>query len=450
MTHLKKGTYNMFSIFLITLALLFPSDISAQNYKTNYSIHKNGRNKITVSSEGKDFKIEYEGEITLSDDDKDIVGITEGGYIEIEKSSFGSRRRIVIESNRSGDLDRRYYVGRSEKDFYPDGKAWLAEILPDVVNSTTIAAESRVRRFYANGGASAVLDQIKNMDSDYVKARYLSLLLEEDLNDSELVSVIKLSGKEINSDHYLASILKSNQKAFLSTDATINAYIDATRSLNSDHYMTNVLKQVISDRSITDDQMAKLLDMSEHISSDHYLTNVLTSIMKNRTLNSQNVAKIIDLSRDISSDHYKTQVLKKVIRERDMPKEAYSALIATMDDVSSDHYTTEILKDLLDKSLDENAPLNEILNLVKTNVGSDHYSAVIFKRLAKQNLSEDQIITVLNATSNIGSDHYMSNVLLAFAPQVNRSSNRVKDAFKKAAKSIGSDTYYGRVAKAID
>ena len=440
----------MLSILLVSLALIFPSDFSAQSYKNNYSINKNGRNKIKVHNNGKDYKIEYEGEITLSNDDKDITGISDGGFIEIEKSSFGSRRRIVIESNRSGDLERRYYVGRSEKDFYPEGKAWLADILPDVVNSTTIAAESRVRRFYDNGGADAVLSQIKKMDSDYVKARYFSLLLDENLNENELVAVINLSGREINSDHYLATILKSNQRAFLSSATTIDAYINATRSLNSDHYMTNVLKQVISDRSITDDQMAKLLDMSKNISSDHYLTNVLTSIMNNRTLNAQNVSKIIDLSRDISSDHYKTQVLKKVIRERDIPKEAYTSLMATLDDVSSDHYTTEIIKDLLDKTLDENAPLQDILNLVQSNVGSDHYSAVIFKQLAKQNLSDEQLIIALNATSNVGSDHYMSVVLLAFAPQVNRSSSSVKDAFKKAAKSIGSDTYYGRVAKAID
>ena len=162
------------------------------------------------------------------------------------------------------------------------------------------------------------------------------------------------------------------------------------------------------------------------------------------------MSKSIDLSRDVSSDHYKTQVLKKVIRVRDIPKEAYTSLMATLDDVSSDHYTTEIIKDLLDKTLDENAPLQDILNLVQSNVGSDHYSAVIFKQLAKQNLSDEQLIIALNATSNVGSDHYMSVVLLAFAPQVNRSSSSVKDAFKKAAKSIGSDTYYGRVAKAID
>ena len=181
------------------------------------------------------------------------------------------------------------------------------------------------------------------------------------------------------------------------------------------------------------------------------MSTVLTEMMDSRDLNSDNISRIISLSRDINSDHYKTQVLKKVIRENDMPKDAFDAFIATLGDVNSDHYVTEVIKDLIDRSVDSNTSgLSNLLNLVKDNVASDHYSAVIFKRLAKKNLSDDQLITALNATSNINSDHYMSEVLLAFASKVNRSSDRVKSAYRSAAKSINSDSYYGKVAKAVD
>ena len=191
----------------------------SNSYSVNTS-KNNGKSTIHVKDNGKDFKIEYEGEITVSDDDTDVIAISDGGFIEITKSSFGSRRRIVIEADRSGNLDRRYYVGRSEKSYNPDGKAWLAEILPDVVRHTTIAAKSRVDRFYARGGANAVLNEIDELESDYVKAAYFKLLLENNLSNSELVSVIREAGNSINSDYYLANILESNQKAFLSSSQT--------------------------------------------------------------------------------------------------------------------------------------------------------------------------------------------------------------------------------------
>ncbi len=411
------------------LAFIMPVETYAQRNKTKISHRDNGRSKIHYTNNGKDFKIEYEGDITLSDDDSEIIGISDGGYIEIERSSFGSRRRVLIEANRNGNLSYKYFVGRSEKNYNPEGKEWLADILLDVVRSSTIAAESRVQRFYAKGGASAVLDEIGKIDSDYVQSRYFSLLLDYDLNDSELVSVIDLAGRSVKSDHYLSTILKSNQKAFLSSERTVDAYINASKSLNSDHYMTSVLKQVINDRSITDDQMARLLDMSKSINSDHYLTTVLTQIMDSRNLNDKNVSKIINLSKDINSDHYKTVVLKKVISEKDIPQGAYDALMTTLDDVQSDHYTTEIMKQLLDRSLSASTSnLSSLLEIVRDNVQSDHYSMVIYKKLANHNLTNDQLIAALNATSNISSDNYLSQVLLAFAPQVKNSSERAKSA----------------------
>ncbi|EDP70649.1 hypothetical protein FBALC1_07818 [Flavobacteriales bacterium ALC-1] len=450
----KINQIKILGILLLTFLLIQPSEILAQSRsksKTNYSIKSNGKSEIQISTNGKNFKIEFEGDITISADDKDITAISDGGFIEITKSSFGSKRRILIESDRSGKLIKKYYVGRKEKSYNSEGKAWLAEILPEVVRTTTIAAESRVNRFYAKGGANAVLNEVRQMDSDYVQSAYLKLLLKKSLNSSELVSVIETAGKRINSDHYLAGILKSNQSAFLANDETVDAYINASKSLSSDHYATSVLKKVISDKSITDNQMAKLLDISKTINSDHYLSTVLTQIMDKRDLNSQNVSKIIELSKDISSDHYKTQVLKKVIRENNMPSDAYDAFIATLSDVNSDHYATEVIKDLLDSNLDTSTKsISNLLELVNRNVNSDHYAAIIYKKLAKQDLSEDQLITVLNSARNINSDHYMSNVLLAFADKVNRSSEGVKTAYRNAAKSINSDTYYGRVAKAVD
>ena len=451
MTTLSIKPKQMFSIALLAMLIALPIHSYSQN-KTNYSISSNnGKSTISVSNNGKDFKIEYEGEITLSDDDRDIVSISRGGFIEIEKSSFGNKRRIVIESDRNGNIIKKYYEGRTEKEFVPDGKAWLAEVLQEIVRSTTIAAEARVDRFYGKGGANAVLNEISIIESDYVKTRYFELLLDKNLNNSELVKTIQSAGKQVDSDHYLSTILKRNQKAFLANSQTISAYIDAAGSLDSDHYMTSVLKEVINDTSISDSQMESLLELSKKVSSDHYLTQVLSEVMDNRELNSQNISKIITLSNDIQSDHYKTQILKKVINDKGLPSDAYDAFLGTLKDVESDHYISEIIRELLDKKLDAStSSLKQLLDIVNNNIQSDHYASTIYKTMGSHNLTEDQLIAVLESLSNIQSDHYMSQALLAFSNNVRNSSERVKTAYRTAAKSIGSNTYYGRAIKAID
>lgn len=457
MRTLSISKRNVFGVVVIALLLFQSTHIFSQkrtDKRSNYTVNvsnKNGKNTVHVKDNGKDFKIEYEGDFTLSDDDKDITAITAGGFIEITKSSFGNRRRVVIESDRNGNLIRKFYVGRSERDYNPEGKTWLAEILPDVVRSTAIGAKSRVARFYNRGGASAVLGEIRRMDSDYVKSIYFRLLLENNLSNSELVDVIEASGRQIKSDHYLAEILKSNQKAFLANSQTINAYITASSSLKSDHYATSVLKHVINDPSITDTQMGSLLDIARGVQSDHYVTQILTEIMEKRTLNSQNVSKIINLSKDIQSDNYKTEVLKKVISDKGMPADAYDALLGTMADIKSDHYMAEVIKTLIKGRLKtSNSGLSRLLDLVGNHIKSDHYAATIYTLLANQDLSEAQMITALNSVTSIGSGHYLSEALMAFSGKVKRSSERVKSAYRTAAKSIKSDSYYGRAAKAID
>jgi hypothetical protein len=106
---------------------MMPSAYVAQNsiiIKT-YS----GKREVSIRNSRKDFKIEYEGEILLSDGGKDIKNISSGGFLEIKKSSFGRSQKIVIEKE-GNTLVRKFYIGWTEKDYYLFGKNWLHAFLP--------------------------------------------------------------------------------------------------------------------------------------------------------------------------------------------------------------------------------------------------------------------------------------------------------------------------------
>ncbi|MDJ0645641.1 MAG: hypothetical protein QNJ57_06595 [Flavobacteriaceae bacterium] len=455
MNRLKKAATVLPVLLILTLFVFNPFNGEAQKRQISYSYNSNkdddGSTRVRYKDSRNDFKIEFKGDITVSDDDRDIIGISRGGYIEIRRSSFGSSRRIVIETTSSGQLTKSYYVGRKEKNYNTEGKAWLAEILPEILRSTTIAAESRVERFYKRGGADAVLDEIGSMKSDFVQSTYFRLLLRHNLTNNELVSVIRKAGNEIESDYYLSGILEENQKAFLANDRTTDAYIDAAKSIGSDHYASNVLKKVINDASITDVQMGSLLKISKDIGSDHYLSLVLKEVMDKRTLNSQNAMKIISLSSDIQSDHHKSEVLKKLVERKVLSNNGYDAFIGALDDIQSDHYVTEVIKKLLDTKLEDSpGSLGRLLTLVKNNVQSDHYASEIYKRLAKRSLSDDQLMAALETSTAIHSDHYHAEALIALSGRVNSAPDRVKQAYRNAAKSINSTTYYGRALRALD
>lgn len=454
---IKKAvvSFVVVAAFLLQPVQSFGQTSVSVNKSNSYSISSNSKNGVKtyhIKNKFQNFKIEYEGDITVSKDDKDIEAISRGGFIEIKKSSFGTKRRIVIHAE-GGKLVKKYFVGWSEKSYNPEGKKWLAEILPEILRTTTIGAEARVDRFYKKGGVNAVVSEVGKIKSDYVKSAYLKLLLNKDLNTNGLVKVLETAGKQIKSDHYVSQILKSNQKAFLKNDKTISAYIKATESIKSDHYVSQVLKTVIKDATISDKQLGSLLEVTKTISSDHYLSGVLKEIMDSRTLNATNINKIIELSRSMKSDHYKTEVLKKALKTKSLSSKGYASFLASLSDIKSDHYISSVINEMLKNTKLDTTSLTSLLKVMEGHIQSDHYITTIFKKLAKssKSLSEPQVILILDtASKSINSSHYLTTVLVAFSDKVNSSSEKVKSAYRKAAKAIKSDTYYGRVMKALD
>ena len=474
--------------WLVFLGLLFL--IPLKNFgQTSTSKVKNwlfntGKTTVEHKDSGVGIKIEYEGEIYLSEDEKDITSISKGGYIHITKSGFGSKRRIKIETDRKGNLVKEYYVGRSKKNFYPEGKEFLEEILPEILNTTTIGAESRVNRYYNEGGVPLVLRKVEDLESDHVRVAYFQLLLNKEIQNDEYSKIVKTAGETISSDHYLSEILMHNHMACFSDDSMVSAFIEACESIESDHYVTEVLKTVIHNRDVSDEQVSKIIDVSENINSDHYLSVVLLDMLDEREMNASNISHIVQLTDDIDSDHYKSEVLKEVMSHKDLSNETVKYINETIKDIGSDHYMTEIILHMSSKNLDDGSiasliemlgeninsdhylttSLNDIMDNsnfnnqsfnatieAMENINSDHYYLTVWAELAeRRNLSEDQVIELLDVTDNINSDSYLTDALIEISDIVNDLGGKTKTAYKKAADGINSESYYGKAIKALD
>lgn len=472
---------SLITTFLFTLFAV--SDTHAQR---SYNHHVNNRkHKIKVKTPLTSFEIEYEGEIIISDNDQDIVGITDGGYFKVKKSAFGSKRRVEIDADRNGRLTKKYYVGRREKTYVPDGEDWLAEMLPEVFRTTTLGAESRFERIYEKAGVDGVIDEIEHLDGDNVKTHYFGLLLRKGLTPDETSKVVETIGDEIDSDHYLSNLLMDNRDAFMVSDQSITAYIEATESISSDHYLSEVLKDAIEDKSISESHVSKLLDISDSISSDHYITEVFNSLLSDRTISDDNLRKVLVLSESISSDHYKTEFLKEAINSRrSLNDTSLQLVLDALEDVVSDHYASVVIKEIKRQKLSDpmiaqvisysaqyissdhylSESIREIINKHDIGnegleaiisgldeIGSDHYASEVISDLSDQdNLTEDQLIKILDYVGDINSDHYLAESLKELAPHVSECGSGVTDAYRRAARNIGSETYYGRALKAID
>jgi ribosome-binding factor A len=480
MINLSKIFLGMLLNLLVLLFWVSTGEAHAQKHYSSVNVNKNnGKTTITVKNGNKkSFSLEFEGDITLSDDDKDITAISRGGYMEIKKSAFGNRRRIFMEPGTNGKLIKKYYVGRSEENFESEGRKWLAEILPEVLRSSTLGAKQRVNRFYKKGGTYAVLQEVGNMDSDHVKSTYIRLLLDKNPNSNDLIAILKVIGNDISSDHHQAEILKHKTKAFLSTDGTTAAYIEAAGKISSDHHKAEVLKKSIRNGEISENRMKSLFAITENISSDHHKAQVLLTVLKNRPL----INVLIATSQSINSDHHKEQVLKAALVSPELSESGYSALLRSISTISSDHHSANVFSALLDKKLDRKS-LAEVFWLADHNMSSDHHKAQVlkkavqkqnleegnleallsalkgmssdthqaevFKQLSKKSFNSDQLINILAATKSMSSDHHQSISLMAYAQAVREKGDTVKEAYRNACGSISSELHYGRAIRAI-
>ena len=458
---------------------------SSKNYSVTYG---QGKSVFKHSSNGiwDDFELETRGDIEVTDDDRDIKSISSGGYFELSKTTFGNRRTVVIRES-DGTLIREFYEGRKEIPYEPSGRQWLADVLPEVLRSTGVAAKSRVKRFYKEGGVEAVMNELEKLRSDHVKTIYANELLDlNGLNDNDYEEIVRGLSQEISSDHYLSQILTKNAEVFLKSESSAQAFFDGIGELSSDHYASLVLREAITDQDLNAEMLAELLKATEEINSDHYITTVLTEVLKQDRLDERVLTQLIKATEEMGSDHYKSIVLTKALREEDLSREAYINLMNSVTEMSSDHYITEVLRELLERNQGEidDETLDDVILFTQemssdhyihiilgelvsdydlsdqgfeslmeavTDMSSDHYASVILlKALDESDLSGKALINIIKSTSEMSSDHYKVRVLEKVAERIDYDDKEVKEVFQEAVKNISSDQYYGRLMRILD
>lgn len=474
--------------FMLVMLLVNKSvaqDETVSTSKSKISIHTDNETMRWRTSTGvTDFNIEIRGKIDITDDDKDIKSISDDGYLEITKTVFGSKRAIIIESLGGGKVKKEYYEGRTKMEWNPNGQQWLGEILPEIVRSTTLAAESRVNRLYKQGGTSAILAEIDKIQSDYVKSHYGKILLSKDIPSGEMATVITRLSNTIHSDYYLSNLLQSNIGKMLATQEAADAFFKGSQRIGSDYYKSVVLKDALKKYAASPNQVKVILNSASTINSAYYLSVVLTTLLEQPQVREESITEMINISKHIDSDYYRTQVLGKALQKEGLPKTAMKEVVSALADVNSDYYKTSVCNTMAEKTTLEPEVQTQVINLLTNSVHSDYYATVTLKNMlehqklsddsfnqlvaavahidsdnyasdllteaAQKDLNKNQLTSLLKAAENIDSDHYLSQVLINVAPRVKESDQATKDLYRQVAKKIQSDTYYGRAVKAID
>jgi hypothetical protein len=328
----------------------------------------------------------------------------------------------------------------------------LAEYVPSELDSDHYIAEvfkDYGDLFFRNEAATtAFLSSMRRMDSDHYVSVILMKAMREDLTDDQIGKVLD-AAKIMDSDHYKTQVFKELMDRRDLSSGVIDQIVKSAADIDSDHYATVVLRDALDRPNLSDEAFNSLMDAVSNIDSDHYVTETFRGMLRARDVSDKVVEAIISKMRDMSSDHYRTLIISELFKDHKISGKYFDALLETVADIDSDHYASEILKKILREEDLSEANYNSVLKKV-ADMDSDHYKLTILKYVMNSRMTKSQMMSILRTADTIDSDYYKSEILREACSDMGEADEEVKKLYREVARSIRSDTYYGRVARCID
>lgn len=413
--------------------------------RDSQSFHQRG-NHITWSHNGEKLEVRWDGEFEFSDDDTDIKSMTAGSQVRISDGGWFNGRSVEFTADAAGKITRRYWVGRTEQPFDPEGKRWLAQSLPRFVRQSGIGAKGRVARIHKASGVSGVLTEISLISGSWAKRVYYTELLNLNISADARRQALEQASRDLTSDYELASLLIAQSAPLLADAVTRKAFFDAARSIESDYEMRRVLSTGLKNGAIEPALLSSLLEAARSIDSDYELASLLVQIVKQQSIDPARASFFATLE-TIGSDYERGRVLAALGGRPDVSGDTTVGMLGAVAAKSnSDYETANFLLKVAKQPLD--ASKRQPFFTAVDGMRSDYDRGRVLLAVAGQpGLSPDTIAAVLTSVKAMKSSYEMSRVLQTLATN-NAITGASRDAYIDVTEKLG-DYEQGRALSAL-
>jgi beta-lactamase regulating signal transducer with metallopeptidase domain len=406
---------------------MFESFGQSRESRGNFS-WSDGKHKLEVS---------YRGEIQFTDDDADVKSISPGGWLRIRESGLPGDKAVEFRADASGTLQRKFWVGSTERPFEPEGRQWLKDALPRFIRQTGIGAEGRVKRILQSKGPDGVLAEISLIQGSWAKRIYFTELLKSSSLDAPTTRrVLVQAGTEIDSDYELATLLIGSADRLLVDNATRQAYFDAVRTIDSDYEMRRVYGAALKLGSVSSELLAGVLGASTSIDSDYEEASLLMQIAALQPLDARTRPAFFKALATVSSDYEHRRVLNSLASRGDLDSDNAGALLDSATTIGSDYEQAELLiKVARDRTID-GSTRGAFFRAVGTIESSYDRGRVLKVVAGRTDLTSETLLSVLKAAQGMGSGSETADVLRAIAA-AHQLTGEARDLYVATAERLG-------------
>ncbi len=382
--------------------------------------------------------VRIEGELEFSDDFTKLTRLSSDGFLRLEVSRDGSRRRLEARPGPGGRPEYAWSVDGRERPFDAEGERWLSAALLDLFRVSGYMATERATWILSREGPDGVLAEVERMQADHAQARYLSVLLERgSLTPAQVRRVIEVAGRQIESDHSLGEVLQATAASYSFDAPTRAAFLEAARSLESDHQQGEVFRTALARGDLSEENLSVILEAAAtDIESDHQLAEILMELSQRYPLEPSLRAPFLRAAATLESDHQKGEVYGFVLQQPGLRPEEMAAVLEAAQGIDSDHTLSQLLVQVADRGLSDPALRRAFLQAART-IESDHDRSEVYRAALQLDLSDEELAGILSASSDIDSDHELSTLLMEVGGRM--TTPGLQRAYLDAASNIGSD-----------
>ena len=333
--------------------------------------------RFSIESADHELSFDVDGKFAFAESEDDLAALDdEATLIEVRD---GVTRRLDFE--RDGDaIERTYSVDGDERPLDADGRRWLAAAILQVLRESGIDADKRVQRIHRQGGATAVLAEVAQVDGDHARGQYLSALLGLDsLNGGELDGALKLvsamqsdyskrmaltralakqtlaTGQQLallgivagfESD-YDRRVLLVAAAALPATDVAVEqAWFDALAACKSDYDQRVSLQAILERTSLNEGSLQHVIASIASMDSDYDRRVTLQSVAARIGTSDALARNYIAAVRAIGSDFDQRVALQSLISAVDLSPTASIAVLDAVDQLQSSFERGVVLRSL--------------------------------------------------------------------------------------------------------
>ena len=288
------------------------------------------------------------GTVKFNPDFTDIVGVTDGGTLDITAILGSHVRRINIRAA-GNQVTRSLSVDGHDQPWDTAAQRWLADLLIDLDRMSGVGVDYRLPSLLAHGGVPAVLDETEKMSSDYVRSLYLRRLIDQrQLSEGEYQRIVVATAQGIRSDYEKSRVLRAvAAHSSLESEPTRRAYLDAVDHMSSDYERSRVLQTIFAKTRLSHELARATVRSAETFHSDYERSRVLLAAIENKSLDAGDAQAVLVAVVKSNSDYEKSRVMLAVASRWTLDADARRAYLRAADTIKSDYENRRVLAALV-------------------------------------------------------------------------------------------------------